>query len=203
MDVLERVLPSPLADLLDVGGATGVYAAPLAAAGYALRLIDPLPEHVAEARTRPGVIATLGDARALPVADASGDAVLLLGPLYHLLDHADRVAAWAEARRAVRPGGLVVAATISRYASLIEGITRSFVVDPDYRAILEQVLRDGMHRNTPDGPYFTSAYFHHPDEIPDEVCDAGLTLVRWIAVEGPTVDDGAPTGSTRCLRART
>jgi len=185
MDLLGRALPTPPARLLDVGGATGVYAEPLAAAGYEVQLIDPLPEHVAEAKTRPGVTATLGDARALPVADASVDAVLLLGPLYHLLDRADRVAAWAEARRAVRPGGLVAAATICRYASLIDGITRNFVLDPGYGAIVDNVLVDGVHRNTPDGEYFTSAYFHHPDEIPAEVGDAGLTLVRRVAVEGP------------------
>jgi len=59
------------------------------------------------------------------------------------------------------------------------------VADPGYPAIVENVLVDGVHRNTADGPYFTSAYLHHPDETPAEVSDAGLTLVRRVAVEGP------------------
>jgi ubiquinone/menaquinone biosynthesis C-methylase UbiE len=48
-----------------------------------------------------------GDARELDLADASVDAVLLLGPLYHLRQRSDRVRALAEARRVVRPGGPV------------------------------------------------------------------------------------------------
>ena len=46
-----------------------------------------------------------GDARALPFADASADALLLLGPLYHLQERADRLRALREAARVLRPGG--------------------------------------------------------------------------------------------------
>src|SRR5439155_2231303 len=110
-----RALPPAPARILDVGGATGVYAGPLAEAGYAVHVVDPVPEHVARSAALPGVSAAEGDARALDKPDASHDAVLLLGPLYHLLDRADRVRAWREAGRVVRPGGVVVGATISRF----------------------------------------------------------------------------------------
>src|SRR5690349_17747487 len=62
-DVLTRVLPPAPAVVLDVGGATGVYAAPLARAGYRVHLVDPVPGHVADAGALPGVTAALGDAR--------------------------------------------------------------------------------------------------------------------------------------------
>src|SRR5262245_11608278 len=80
-DVLTRVLPPPGATVLDVGGATGVYAGPLATAGYRVHVVDPVAEHVSEASTLDGVTASLGDARSLAQPDASVDAVLLLGPL--------------------------------------------------------------------------------------------------------------------------
>ena len=185
-DILTRTLPAAPARLLDIGGAVGNYAAPLAAAGYAVHLIDPVPGHVAQAARLPGITATTGDARALPVPDASADATLMLGPLYHLLDSADRIRAWAEAGRAVRPGGTVVAATISRYASLLDGYVQGHHTDPRFRAIVAGALADGVHRNDGDQPgWFTTAYFHHPDQTRREAAAAGLTVTAVLAVETP------------------
>ncbi|WP_212844718.1 bifunctional 2-polyprenyl-6-hydroxyphenol methylase/3-demethylubiquinol 3-O-methyltransferase UbiG [Catellatospora sp. IY07-71] len=185
-DLLTRILPAGPLSVLDVGGATGVYAGPLAAAGHEVHLVDPMPEHVAAAAALPGVTACVGDARALAEPDASRDAVLLFGPLYHLVERADRIAAWREAARVVRPGGLVIAATISRYASLLDGYARGYVRHPTFAGMLETTLSTGVHRNIDeDQRWFTTAYFHHPDELPGEVAEAGLTLERRVAVEGP------------------
>ncbi|GIH17669.1 class I SAM-dependent methyltransferase [Rugosimonospora africana] len=185
-DVLTRVLPPAPALVLDVGGATGVYAAPLARAGYRVHLVDPVPEHVADASALPGVTATLGDARTLPARDGSADAVLLLGPLYHLPDRDDRVSAWREAARVLRPGGVAVAATISRFASFFDGFVRGFVREARFRPIIDRVLESGEHHNTDgDERWFTTAYFHRPEELPDEVADAGLVLERVVATESP------------------
>src|SRR5690349_15988180 len=74
-DVLSRTLPPAPASVLDVGGATGRYAGWLAAAGYPVHVVDPVPEHVTAAGALPGVTAEVGDARALPVGDAGADAV--------------------------------------------------------------------------------------------------------------------------------
>jgi hypothetical protein len=47
-------------------------------------------------------------------------------------------------------------------------------------------LRSGLHRNPTDHPdYFTTAYFHLPEELGAEVADAGFGDVRILAVEGP------------------
>jgi SAM-dependent methyltransferase len=185
-DVLSRVLPAAPAAVLDVGGATGVYAGPLAKAGYRVCVVDPVPEHVTASAALPGVTAELGDARGLPVEDRSVDAVLLLGPLYHLQDRTDRLAVWREAARVVRPGGVIVAATISRFASLFDGFVKDFYGDPRFGPLVERALSDGVHRNEDaERQWFTSAYFHHPDELPGEVADAGLVLRHRLAVEGP------------------
>ncbi len=77
----------------------------------------------------PGVTTQVGDARRLPAADDSVDAVLMLGPLYHLTDPADRTSALCEAMRVLRPGGVLIAAAISRYLSVLETGTRGTLDD--------------------------------------------------------------------------
>jgi SAM-dependent methyltransferase len=192
-ELLTRHLPPPPAVVLDVGGAAGVYALPLAAGGYQVHLVDPLARHVEQAlRASAGQPATplagaaVGDARQLDRPDASVDAVLLLGPLYHLTDRADRVAALAEARRVLRPGGVLLAAAITRFASLLDGLVRGHLDDPAFAAIVDRDLRDGQHRNPTGRPeWFTTAYFHRPEELGAEVAEAGLAPPALLAVEGP------------------
>jgi ubiquinone/menaquinone biosynthesis C-methylase UbiE len=185
-ELLERFLPQPPAAVLDVGGGPGAYAAWLAERGYRVHLVDPVPLHVEQAQARGGFSAATGDARRLEEEDESYDAVLLLGPLYHLTERADRVQALAEAQRVARPGGIVAAAAISRFASLLDGLLSGDLGDPRFRAVVERDLAEGQHRN-PDGrvEWFTTAYFHHPDELSAEVSDAGLELEGIYGLEGP------------------
>jgi SAM-dependent methyltransferase len=192
-ELLGRHLPPPPAVVLDIGGAAGVYALPLAVQGYAVHLVDPLALHVrqaleasAEQPATPLASATVGDARQLDHPDASVDAALLFGPLYHLTDRADRIAALGEARRVLRPGGVLAAAVISRFASTLDGLVRGYLDEPDFEAIVERDLRDGQHRNPTGRPeWFTTAYFHRPEELGQEVAEAGLRLHGVFAVEGP------------------
>lgn len=191
-ELLARHLPAPPAAILDVGGAAGAYALPLAADGYAVTLVDPVPLHVEQARAASGAQrdaplagVELGDARRLAQPDASADAVLLLGPLYHLVEREDRISALAQARRVVRPGGLVAAAGISRFASTVDGLVRNWLEDPAFERIAERDLIDGQHRNPSEHPgWFTTAFFTHPDELAGEVRAAGLDLRALVAVEG-------------------
>jgi SAM-dependent methyltransferase len=92
-DVFERFLPAG-GSLLDVGGATGVHSEYLASAGHDVLLVEPMTRHVEAARARSAgrFRVQQGEARALPAADASVDGVLLMGPLYHLIDRTDRIA---------------------------------------------------------------------------------------------------------------
>jgi SAM-dependent methyltransferase len=191
-ELLSRFLPAPPATVLDVGGAAGAYALPLAAEGYEVQLVDPVALHVEQARAAaaaqpdaPLASVVVGDARALPVDDHSADVVLLLGPLYHLTDAADRTRALREARRALRPGGLLAAAAITRFASTLDGVAQGFLLEPGFEAIVERDLAEGQHRNPGDHPgWFTTAYFHRPDELEREVAAAGFDVTALVAVEG-------------------
>ncbi len=184
--LLERYLPPAPARVLEVGGASGVYATWLAGLGYLVDLIDPVPLHVEQARAVGGFTARIGDARSLTDDDDRYDAVLLLGPMYHLTDRDERVLAFREAARVARPGGLVVAAAISRYATTLDGFFRGFVDRPGFVPLLREDLRSGQHRN-PDGvpEFFTTAFFHDQAELAAEASEAGLGPVEVLPVEGP------------------
>lgn len=192
-ELIERHLPPPPGVVLDIGGAAGAYAFWLAERGYEVHLVDPVPLHVKQAhdtsRSREtGQLASIreGDARKLDFEEASADAVLLLGPLYHLTEGDERRAALQEARRVLRPGGWLFAAGISRFASLLDGLRGLAFEDEAFARIVERDLTDGQHRNDTDNPlYFTTAFFHHPGELSAEVRAAGFNLAGLFAVEGP------------------
>lgn len=193
MDILSRTLPKAPAAILDIGGGPGVYAGLLAQQGYNVDLIDFMPLHVDQANeifARLGLTALAraeqGDARDLKRPDASADAVLLMGPLYHLTNKADRAKALREAWRVVKPGGVLAAAAVSRFASLLDGYSSGFIDDPIFQEVVLADLMTGQHRNPNNTPgYFTTAYLHHPDELRTELSEAGFTEVRVLSVEGP------------------
>jgi ubiquinone/menaquinone biosynthesis C-methylase UbiE len=182
-ELLEQHLPPAPASILDVGGGPGAYARPLLAAGYRVRIVDLVPAHVEQARAgQPPIDAIVGDARSLPVPDRSCDATLLLGPLYHLMDRADRVQALREAVRVTRPGGVVLAAAITRFAGPLDFAANGRFTSERLYAEARQILADG--RNHP-GLGFTHAYFHRVPELAGEFRDAGLTEVTVHGIEGP------------------
>jgi len=190
-DLLQRHLPPPPAQVLDVGGGAGAYAIPLAAAGYEVHLVDPVPLHAEQAAQAshdaavPLASITVGDARELRAAGESCDVVLLLGPLYHLTSKDDRLTALCEARRVVRPGGTVVAKALSRFYPVFEGLTAGEWPRPDWMEKVAHFLGDGQYRNPAGDPgQFTTSYFHRPEELPGEIRDAGLDLREFVAISG-------------------
>ncbi len=189
--LLGRALPKLPAAVLDVGGATGAYSFWLAELGYAVTLADLSARHVGivlernRAVAKPIKAAVRADALSLPFEAESFDAVLLMGPLYHLLDRGSRIAAIAEARRVLKPGGTIAAAFISRYASLVDGYRYALFGDPAYADLVREDLASGAHLPPPDrDDYFTEAYLHDPAEIPGEMADGGFEGAIVKAVEG-------------------
>ncbi|AEV86060.1 type 11 methyltransferase [Actinoplanes sp. SE50] len=182
LELLREVLPAAPARILDVGGGPGAYARELLADGHHVRLVDLVPAHVDQARAgHPPIDAVVGDARSLPEPDRSQDATLLLGPLYHLHDRADRIRAIREAIRVTRPGGPIAVAAISRFAGPLD-FTATARFDDRTLAEARRLLTDGVN-DTSIG--FTHAYFHRIAELTAECQEAGLTDVVVHGVEGP------------------
>lgn len=186
LELLRRWL-EPSSTIVDIGGGTGVYASELSRDGHAVTLVEPVAIHRDEARRRPpGLTVVDGDARALPFADETFGAALLLGPLYHLSERLDRVRALEEAGRVVRRGGVVVAAAISRHAPLLDTIRRGTIRDESVFANVRDELATGRRvaperRNSP----FPDGYFHLPEELEAEIGEAALALEGLFGVEGP------------------
>ena len=122
---LERYLPSG-GTILDVGAGAGGYTLELARCGYAVtavdlsnRLIDLCRKRVVEEGLEKNVTFLVADARDLGgIGRDDFDAVLLMGPLYHLVVEDDRKMAAREAFRCLKPGGTVFSSFISRYGIL-------------------------------------------------------------------------------------
>ncbi|MBD2337061.1 class I SAM-dependent methyltransferase [Calothrix sp. FACHB-156] len=192
-EIISRYLPPAPAVIFDVGGGAGIYSYWLAQQGYEVHLIDAVPLHIEQAQRfaeaqpdYPLASLTVGDARQLNRADHSVDAVLLLGPLYHLIERTERILALREAYRILKPGGFVFAAAISRFASTLDGLFQGYLADPEFVKIVQQDLIDGQHRNPNNHPaYFTTAFLHHPDELQAEIEAAGLDYEITLAIEGP------------------
>ena len=187
-EIIMRYLPQPPAIIFDIGGGPGVYAFWLAKQGYEVHLIDVNPLHIEQARQTDTPLAEMavGDARSVKRADTSVDVVLLLGPLYHLTIREDRLTALREAHRILKPGGILFAAAISRYASLFDGLRQAWFDNPAFASIVERDLTDGQHRNPTNHPeYFTTAFFHHPQELEAEVKESGFLYETTLPVEGP------------------
>jgi SAM-dependent methyltransferase len=184
-----RALLAPGARILDIGGGTGVHAAALAADGYDVTLVDPVPMHVSLARGHGTFEARLGDVRDLDEPLASYDGALLLGPLDHLADREERLRALRVAAAAVRPGGWVLAAAISRlattsWAAFIEPMLSG---EPRERSPMptpwRRLVEDG--RGGVTGKGFPGGHFHLSDEFEHELVEAGLVDVSVRGLEGP------------------
>ncbi|MFE6733622.1 class I SAM-dependent methyltransferase [Microbacterium sp. NPDC057650] len=170
----------PVGRVLDIGGGSGVHAVALQRDGYDVELIEPVPRHV-ERALEAGLRARIGDARELPYEDASFDAALMLGPLYHLASLEDRLTAIREAARVVRPSGVVFAAGLSRYVAFGAASLGRRVPSPipgEWGAL----IADG----TPgSGLRFPAGHFHTAEELHEEVAAAGLDVLEVVGVEGP------------------
>jgi 2-polyprenyl-6-hydroxyphenyl methylase/3-demethylubiquinone-9 3-methyltransferase len=114
----DRYAPHPLGGLrvLDIGCGAGLLAEPLARLGGAVTAIDPAPHNIEAAKDHAALSGLAIDyrcetAEALVAGGASFDIVLTMEVVEHVRDVADFLRL---AGAMVRPGGLLVAATLNR-----------------------------------------------------------------------------------------
>jgi len=186
---LETYLP-PSGRILEVGAASGAYAVPLARQGYeviavelAPALLDVFRRRVHEAGLDQKVTCIEADARELAAVTATDhDAALLMGPLYHLVEEADREQAITEVRARLKPGGLVFSAFISRYGIWGDVMTKL----PHYIEKTEEVrsvLERGRDVTMPSWGASFRAYFATPEEVAPLHERLGFTSVALAGVE--------------------
>lgn len=112
----------PGSRILDVGAGTGRYSVYYAERGFTVDALDLTPKHVDAIQdkiVRSGLgqrlTAKVGDARDLSACqDEAYDAVLCMGPLYHLSGTDERLQCLNEVLRVLKPGGILAAAYLNR-----------------------------------------------------------------------------------------
>jgi S-adenosylmethionine-dependent methyltransferase len=190
---LKDYLPHLPAAVLDVGGGPGRYSIALAKLGHRVTLLD-LSEgclQLAQTKAKEEGVNLTGCLRGNAIdlhrfKDGSFDVVLLMGPLYHLLDMDGRDRAVKETHRVLKQNGLVFASFITRYAPL----RWSAKSEPEWLSQGKELLETGVWRPSTTGipsrarVGFTSSYFAHPTEIRPLMKRNGFQDLDLIGCEG-------------------
>ena len=185
---LERYL-DPGGTILEVGAATGRYTLELARRGYMVTAVDLSAAQLEHCRQRLAdqgleqrVRLVVADARNLSQVEEKGfDAVLLMGPLYHLVLEADRKLALKAAFDRLRPGGLLFSAFISRLGILGDMLKNvpKWIED---QAEVWSLIREGKDpHDYPHGGF--RGYFARVDEIPGLHDVMGFETLALVGVE--------------------
>ena len=201
--LLEQLPPAPVGDaapavIYDIGGAYGEYAYWLAARGYETHLFDIAEGNIAMAAQLRGeypcplAAMEVADARSIPRPDQSTDAILFMGPLYHIVESDERLAALREAKRLLRPGGTIFAAAVTPHAMLLWATTvfgrdNDLLMEPAFMEMVVRQLRDGQHIPNPASGHrgMPRAFFHRPEQLAAELAEAGFDSPDVRGVVGP------------------
>ena len=187
---LQDHLPPAPSRIVDIGGGVGRYAIELTRRRHDVTITDVSRRCLDLARRKAAEagMALAGchraDARDLSAfEDDHFDAALLMGPLYHLLAHSQRLEAVREAQRVLRPGGRVFAAFIARYAVVQYGLAER----PEYIAEsgeeLETILQTGEYRRPEGSSGFIDAWFAHPAEVAPLMEEGGFQPLALLGCE--------------------
>ncbi|MDD2649002.1 MAG: class I SAM-dependent methyltransferase [Eubacteriales bacterium] len=167
---MKRVIKSG-DSVLDIGGGPGIYSHWLARLGCKVTLCDLSEENVRFAREKAresglDITAVCGDARdADKLIDGQFDHVLLMGPLYHLLEEADRIKAVNAALSLLKNGGTLWSAFILMFSGIIfemKNCPELIVSDLPMEVECRRAVLDGDNYG---GDAFTKAFFISQGEI--------------------------------------
>lgn len=190
-EILLENLPTPPAIIYDIGGAYGEYSWWLASLGYEVHLFDlsetniKMSKELAKEYPACSLAASeVCDARKIPRTDNSADAVLLMGPLYHITDYEERIIAVKESFRLLKKGGVLFTAALTPYSVLLYNITvyspndgETYLENSDFLAMIERELKDGCHINPNKETYegLGSSHLHTAKALKSELEVGGFS----------------------------
>lgn len=197
-ELLKAYLPLPPATVYDIGGGYGEYSWWLASLGYEVHLFDLSKGNIEMSKELgkeyPGCLLAASevcDARKVPRPEKSADAILLMGPLYHIIGREERLCAIRESRRLLKAGGILFTAAITPYATLlwattVFGTKNRLLEDSGFMNMVERELRDGEHIKPEGGPYsgIGRSHFHSAGELREELSLGGFPETEIHGVVG-------------------
>lgn len=197
-EIIQQVLPPAPAVIYDIGGGYGEYSFWLSSLGYEVYLYDISKKNIEMAieltNEYPCKLKTMevADARSINMPEKSADVILLFGPLYHIVDYAERQLALKECYRLLKPNGLLFTAAITRYATTLWAVTtygekNNLLDEPEFFDMIKGEISDGNHIKNPNSQYsgIGRSYFHLPGELKEEIEAAGFTNTDVRGVIGP------------------
>lgn len=187
--MLDRYI-KPGDKVLDIGGGPGRYSLYLAEKGCDVTLFDLSPENTkfaAEMAVEQGLsIKTItGDAReADKLINGQFDHVLLMGPMYHILEEKDRITAVNAAINLMKSKGIIFVSFINMFAGMIYAMKYQpdIVGDPAEREYYNAFIENRSF----SGKAFTQAYFAKQDEILPFMEQFPLEKLHFFGQEGIT-----------------
>lgn len=180
LDEIAKDKPRSEIKILDVGAATGRYSVPLAEEGYDVTAVELVKHNLARLKAKgSSVKAYQGNAMKLRrFEDNSFDVVLVFGPMYHLHEKEEKLKALSEAKRVVRPGGIIFVAYIMNEYSVIT------------YAFKEKHIKEGMQNGMLDENFHCTKAanelysFVRTEDIENLNEEAGLERIQLIAADG-------------------
>lgn len=196
--LLENLPPAP-AVIYDIGGGYGEYSWWLAEKGYSVYLYDISEKNIEMAAGLADEYPNcsladmqVSDAREIDRPDSSADAILLFGPLYHIVEYAERQEALKECFRLLKPNGILFCAAITRYATTLWATTtygagNDLLGDKDFIEMVTRELEDGQHIKKPNTAYqgIGRSFFYLPSELKSELESAAFRDVDVRGIIGP------------------
>jgi ubiquinone/menaquinone biosynthesis C-methylase UbiE len=186
---ISRFLPPAGARVLDIGGGPGRYALWLAEQGYRTTLADLSPDLLEIAREQSKAtnidLEAIVEANALDLSqfdDASFDAALCMGPMYHLIEAADRARSAKELARVMKTGAPVFVAFLNRLQLLKVAISTEIPFSPETFKFVKRWIEDGIFISPALGA-FADAHFVHPQEVAPLMEAAGFETLALISSE--------------------
>lgn len=167
--------------ILDVGAGTGRYSVALAQEGHSVTAVELVPRNLAVLESKhANVNCWPGNALDLHfLQDATFDMTLLFGPLYHLHTEAERLQAFAEARRVTKKGGIILAAYVMNEYSVI---TYCFKQNHIRECMENHTLTEDFHTISGSGDLYSYLRVEDIDVLNRK---SGLQRIKLIAADGP------------------
>lgn len=170
---------SPGSKILDSCAGSGTYAVYLAERGHSVTAGDIVVRNVElinEKQRETGILAHVyqGDARDLSrFGDASFDAVLCMGALYHMPDRADREKSVEESLRVLSDGGVFISTYMNRHAVILNNSKGSL-------DNIDEIL--AFAQNGEEGVFYAST----PEETMELMLSHGVEPLAHAALDGMT-----------------
>ncbi len=201
-------LPAPPAVVYDIGGAYGEYSWWLASLGYEVHLFDISKTNIdmsAELSSEyPGYSlksSEICDARSINRPDKSADAILLMGPLYHITEKEERIIAIKESYRLLKDSGVIFVSALGRYSCVLGnlpkyGVKHRWFEEKEFIEMISREINDGNHIAPKSGNFngIGTSHFHCLDELKCELALGGFPFTEvhgilggaWLA---PNIDE--------------